>query len=136
MTSSAWALQAAVKAALAEEAGLIALIGDPPAVYDRVPEGTVLPYVSFGEWNTDESDTDDARIDNHVFHIDAWSNYAGLKEAKRIAGIVEFALHGAALTLEDHVLIDLSFIGAAYAQDAAAGVARATLRFRAMTQSE
>ena len=135
MTSSSWALKAAIKAALAGDASLITLLGTPVPVHDRVPDGAALPYIAFGDWSVEESDTDDIRVDAHVILIDAWSSYAGTKQAKAIAGAIELALHGAALTLEDHVLIYLSFTGAAFSQDALAGLSRATLRFRAMTQA-
>ena len=134
MTSSAWALKAAIKAALETDPSLIAMLGDPPPVHDRVADGAALPYIAFGDWKVDEDDTDDARIDRHVFMIEVWSSYAGLKEAKAIASVIEAALHGAALDPVDHALIDLSFIGAAFGQDQKEGLSEAMLRFRALTQ--
>lgn len=134
MMSSAWDLKAAIKSALTSDPSLMALLGNPPPVHDRVPDGAALPYVTFGDWNIDQSDTDDARIDSHVFLIDAWSSYAGTKETKAVANAIELALHGAAITLEDHVLIYLLFTGVAVTQDIGAGLSRASLRFRALTQ--
>ena len=135
MTSSAWTLQAAVRSALESNADLIALMGNPPPVYDRVPPGAQLPYVAFGDWKVDENDTDDARIDSHAVMIDVWSSYAGLKQAKAIATVIEAALHGAALTLDSYALIDLSFVASVYSQDQKEQISRATLRFRALTQA-
>ncbi len=66
--------------------------------------------------------------------LDVWSAYAGLKEAKAIAVVVEAALHGAALSLDGYTLIDLSYIASAFSQDQKEQTARATLRFRALTQ--
>jgi hypothetical protein len=134
MTSSAWSLQAAMRGALETNSDLIALMGNPPRIYDRVPGDAQLPYVSFGDWKVDENDTDDARIDSHVVMIDVWSSYAGLKQAKAIAIVIEAALHGAALTLTGYALVDLSFVASVFTQDQKEQISRATLRFRALTQ--
>lgn len=135
MTSSAWALQTAMRAALETNADLIALMGDPPPVYDRVPESAALPYIAFGDWKVDETDTAETRIDSHAVLIDVWSSYAGLKQAKAIAIVIEAALHGAPLTLDGHVLIDLSYVASVFSQDLKEQTSRATLRFRALTQA-
>jgi Protein of unknown function (DUF3168) len=135
MTSSSFALQAAIRAALESDAGLIGLMGASPSIYDRVPPDAVLPYVHFGDWTVDENDTDDARIDRHTVTIEAWSAYAGLKEARAIAAVIELALHGAALTLDGYALIDLSFVGSAFARDEKERISQALLRFRALTQA-
>ncbi|MFZ1991862.1 MAG: DUF3168 domain-containing protein [Alphaproteobacteria bacterium] len=134
MTSSAWSLQAAIRSALETNADLIALVGNPPPVHDRVPTGAQLPYIAFGDWKVDENDADDARIDLHAIMIDVWSSYAGLKQAKAIAIVIEAALHGAALTLDGYALIDLSFVASVFSQDQKEQISRATLRFRALTQ--
>ena len=135
MTSSAWALQTAVRALLEADAGLIAVMGNPPRIYDHVPDGAALPYVRFGDWKVDDNDTDDARIDSHVFMIEVASSYAGLKQAKAIAVVIEQALHGAALSLDGYMLVDLSYVAAAFGQDRIQGIAQASLRFRALTQA-
>jgi Protein of unknown function (DUF3168) len=135
MTSAAWALQTAIRTALLGDSSLAALIGSPPRVYDRVPDGTALPYAVFGEWSVTQNDTDDSRIDSHVIEIEIWSAYAGAKEAKSVAVVVEAALHGAQLTLEDHVLIDLAYTGCAFDDDPKDGVARCVIRFRALTEA-
>ena len=134
MTSSAWSLQSAMRAALEGNADLIAMMGAPPAVYDRAPPGAQLPYIAFGDWRVTESDTDDARIDSHAVMIDVWSSYAGLKQAKAIAIVVETALHGATLVLDGCALIDLSYVASVFSQDPKEQISRATLRFRALTQ--
>ena len=134
MTSSAWVLQAAIRGALESNADLIALMDDPPPVYDRVPPDAQLPYIAFGDWKVDENDADDARIDSHAVMIDVWSSYAGLKQVKAIAVVIEAALHGASLTLDGQALIDLSYVASVFSQDQKEQVSRATLRFRALTQ--
>lgn len=135
MTSSTWALQTAVKAALEADSGLLAIFGAAPFVYDRVPEERALPYIGFADWSVNAQDTDDTRIDAHSFTVQAWSNYAGLKEAKAAAIAVEQVLHGAALTLDGQSLIDLAYVGSAFTQDERQGLSRADIRFRALTQA-
>lgn len=135
MTSSAWSLQTAMRAALDGNADLIALMGNPPPVYDRVPPDAQLPYIAFSDWKVDESDTADTRIDSHAMLIDVWSSYHGLKQAKAIAAVIEAALHGAVLMLDGFALVDLSYVAAVFSQDQKEQTGRATLRFRALTQA-
>lgn len=108
--SAAWELQTAAKAALAADAGLIALAGSPPRIFDAVPASAARPYLAFAEWQTAEDDSDDARLDRHTFAVRISSAYPGLKEVKAIAAQVEAALHGAALDLDGYALVDLAFL--------------------------
>lgn len=134
-SSSSWELQAAVKAALAADAGLIVLTGDPVPLFDCVPQGTARPYLAIAEWRTDEDDADDVRIDRHTFSVRISSAYEGLKEAKGIAAQVEAALHRRALTLAGHVLVDLAFLGAGFGREENGTLTFGEVRFRAFTHA-
>jgi Protein of unknown function (DUF3168) len=133
--SSSWALQTAVKAALTADAGVIALAGNPPRVFDAVPVAAARPYLAIADWQTEESDTDDARIDRHSFSVRISSDQPGLKEAKAIAAQVEAALHGAALSLSGYTLVDLAFVAAAFGREADETLSFGEVRFRALTQA-
>jgi hypothetical protein len=134
--SAAWALQTAVKAALAADAGLILLAGDPVRIFDAVPAGAARPNIHFVEWRTDEDDSDDLRLDRHTFTLRVSSEHQGVKEVKAIAAQIEAALHGSALALSGYVLVDLAFIGEIFGREEAAGLAFGEVRFRALTQAE
>ena len=54
MSAASWALQQAVFTALTADAGVIALLGSPPRIYDDPPRDAALPYAVIGEAN--ESD--------------------------------------------------------------------------------
>jgi hypothetical protein len=133
--SSAWVLQTAAKAALAGDAGLIALAGNPVRIFDAVPQDAVRPYLSFVEWRTDEDDSDDLRLDRHVFSLRVSSEHQGLKQVKAIAAQVEAALHARALTLSGYALIDIAFLGASFGRDDNDQLAFGEVRFRAFTQA-
>ena len=44
--SASWALQQAVYAELVVNSGIMAVLGDPPRVYDAVPRDAVFPYAA------------------------------------------------------------------------------------------
>jgi len=133
--SSAWELQTAAKAALAADAGLIALAGNPPRIFDAVPQNAARPYLVFVEWQTAEDDADDLRLDRHTFALRISSEHQGLKEVKAIAAQVEAALHARALTLAGFTLVDLAFLGAAFGREESETLSFGEVRFRAFTQA-
>lgn len=87
------ALQKAVYAALVGRPALTALIGgSKPRVYDSVPAGAALPYVTIGQ---DQITSDyEAGADFSDCHaiVHVWSAAPGLPEVKRIVAEVRAAL--------------------------------------------
>jgi hypothetical protein len=132
--SAALALQQAVFAALTADAGIIALLGSPPRVFDEVPRDAALPYAVIG----DASETDWSTKTDHgaslLFRVQIWSRAAGYQEAKLIAGAVRAALDGAALVLSGATLIDLSFDSTSYARESDGITRCAELKFRALIE--
>jgi hypothetical protein len=105
--SAHWALQEAAVAALAADAALKALIGDPPRIYDDAPRGVAFPYVSLGEgaegdWSAQSGEGVECRL---ILH--AWSRYAGRQEVKAILSRIRTVLHDANLTVAGWRLINL-----------------------------
>jgi hypothetical protein len=128
--SAHWALQEACAAALAADAGVRALIGDPARIHDDVPRNPVYPFVTTGEggetdWSVQGFEGVEARLS-----VTAWSRYAGRKEAKEIVDRVRTVLHDAALSLTGWRLINLRFEAADYARGPG-GSYRGQARFRA-----
>jgi len=134
MSAASWALQQAVFAALSADAGVIALLGSPPCLYDEVPRDVAMPYAVIGEavesdWST-KTDSSAALI----FSVKAWSRAAGFGELKQIAGAVRGAVDGAALTLGGATLIALRFESAVYARESDGLTRRAEIKFRALIE--
>lgn len=94
MTAYAFALQAWLVQALKA-----ADIADG-RVYDRVPEGAAMPYVSIGP--SDEVSDDAECIDGAEIsqQLDVWSDRPGFPEAKTIAGEIRAALHQRELVID------------------------------------
>lgn len=84
-------LQAAVVAALKAYAPLVALIG--AKVYDRVPAGTVAPYVTLTGWQELNDDTDCSDASEAYFDVQAYSDAVGRPQVANIASAVKSALN-------------------------------------------
>ncbi|GAA0548092.1 hypothetical protein FHS83_000951 [Rhizomicrobium palustre] len=131
MTAPSWALQRAIFAALSADAAVTALIGT--RIYDGVPAAAPLPYLVLGE--SEERDaSSDTPATRHALRLTIWSRGGGTREVKEIAGAVIAVLHGAALTLSGHRLIDLAFTSAEYGRQSNGTATRAVLRFSAFTE--
>lgn len=131
--SAHWATQEAMVAALAADASVKALIGDPARIHDDVPRNPVYPFLTVGEggevdWSVQGSDGLEARV-----IVTAWSRYAGRKEAKDLMHRVRSVLHDAALNVSGWRLINLRCESADYARGPG-GAYRATARFRVVLE--
>src|SRR5438874_11107225 len=105
--TSSLALQKAMRARLAGDALLVALIGGA-RVYDDVPQGTSKPYVAFGDIATRDWSTKDSRGEEHFVTLHVWSDERGKKQAYEVIAAIDRVLDGAALILEGHRLINLA----------------------------
>jgi hypothetical protein len=128
--SAHWALQEALVTALAADAGLKALIGDPARIYDGAPRGVAFPYLSIGagaegDWSVQSGEGVECRL---ILH--AWSRYAGRKEIKDILGRVRTVLHDASLGVAGWRLINLRCEAVEYPRTAE-GAFHGLARFRA-----
>ncbi len=105
----ALALQGAMLALLRGDAELAALLGGPK-VHDRPPRRQALPHVTFGEMETREWNTFTARGHEHRITLHIWSEHGGRREAYRIIARLDELLDDAALSLQDHHLVNLRSI--------------------------
>ena len=62
-------------------------------VYDNAPQGSSFPYVTIGEANLTDNDTDSSQSVYISYVIHTWSRADGRKEAKTIMGEIYNALH-------------------------------------------
>lgn len=88
------AVQTAVFEALNGHAALTALAD----IYDAVPQGAGIPYVTIGEDNHNEWDTDNTTGSDCSITIHTWSRGRGRKQAKAIQAEIYAALHRAELS--------------------------------------
>ena len=62
-------------------------------VYDNAPQGVSFPYVTIGEANLTDNDTDSSQSVYISYVIHTWSQADGRKETKTIMGEIYNALH-------------------------------------------
>lgn len=132
--AAASALRKAIHISLAADAPLAALLGGA-RIFDEAPRATEPPYVTFGEARTRDWSTCTDRGAEHVVLIDVWTEYRGAGASLTIAGRIEALLHDAALTLDDHRLVNLRFEQVESRRENQGRFARASLRLRAVTEA-
>src|SRR5262245_56572154 len=78
-------------------------------IYDSVPSGAAVPYVSYGPRDSNDDDADCVNSFALFVQLDVWSRAPGFPEAKKIADAVRFSLHDqeAALPLPTNALVFL-----------------------------
>jgi hypothetical protein len=96
MTTSLWALQAAIYTALNDDSTLGALIS---GVYDYVPQETEKDYVVIGEQSGTDWDTKTFQGWEDEISIHTFTEGRGKKDCKAIMDEIYRILHGQALTV-------------------------------------
>jgi hypothetical protein len=130
---SSLALQKAMRAKLAGDAALTALLGGP-AIYDDVPQGTREPYVAFGEIAARDWSTKDGRGAEHFVTLNVWSRERGRRQAYDIIAAIASALDGSALTLDGHRLVNLATASWTVLRESPGELYRGIVRLRATTE--
>jgi hypothetical protein len=132
-TSPVVALRKAIRAALLANSELTAKLGGAH-VFDEAPRDAVAPYVTFGDVSVrDWSTASDTGAEQFVI-LHAWSMQRGVREALDVAAIVAAALDDASLSLDAHRLVAIRFISLEARRDYNGRFARASARFRAVTE--
>lgn len=134
MSDAGWALQKAIYEALRADAGLKALVGDPPRVFDAPPKSGPFPFIAFGDAREAKISGADALVE-HDLRINVHSRYEGRREAKEIVTAILSALDDAPLIVDGAALISLraTFSDIVHRQesDAYLGI----VRLRAVTEA-
>ena len=131
--SPAFDLQQAVYGALVADGTLTTLLGGP-RVYDAVPDNAAAPYVHLGEATVRDRSTGTEDGVSVTFIVVVWSREAGRAEGLSIAERVRELIHDAALTLNDHVLVNLRHEASETATVLNPAGRRVTMRFRAVLE--
>jgi hypothetical protein len=131
----ALALQDAMRTALLADATLVSLL-QGHHVYDEMPRGATSPTVGFGDIETRDWSTADAKAHEHFVTLAAKTNDRSRKLAQDIVTEVEATLDNATLTLTDHNLVSLRLVFWNVQRDRSSGTYGATMRFRAATEPQ
>lgn len=131
--SAVIALRKAALAALTADAVLADRLGDP-RIYDEAPRATRTPYLTLGDASARDWSTSSDRATEQFLVIHVWSEHRGLREALDLAADAQRILDDANLALESHRLVSLRFISLETRRDNNGRFARASLRFRALTE--
>lgn len=135
MSGPGWELQQAIHAALSADAALTALLGGA-RVYNDVPRGAALPYVTIGESTVRDRSTGSEEGQEHFLTIMAWSRANGEREVQRILTAIDSVLHDAALSVTGVRLVNLRREFSEVRRDSDGETSRGLLRFRAVTEPE
>lgn len=106
----ALSLQKGVRAALAADAGVSALVGT--RIYDEPPQDVTFPYVRFNDISPSAYDTDTTEGAEVTLSLQAHSRSAsGRVEAVQIAEAIKDALHRqeASVTVAGHDLLEVIY---------------------------
>jgi hypothetical protein len=131
MSSSALALQTAMRDALLAHAPLLALLGGGH-VFDEVPRGEQEPFVAFAGIETRDWSVQDQKGHEHFVALKVKTRSRSRKPAQQIVDEIETVLDDAALTLEGHALVNLRLTFSTVAKSNE--FFGAVVRFRAATE--
>lgn len=134
MSNGGWALRQAIYAAIAADAGVKALIGDPARIYDDVAADAIFPFVTLGDGDVRAWSTKDETGSEHTITLHAWSRYEGHKECQQILEALQDALHDASLSVTGHVLVNLRSVSSGVIRDPDGATTHGVIRFRAVTE--
>ncbi len=121
----AWPVQVAVYARLTAAPGLAGI-----PVHDRVPEGTVPPYVELGELDEQPDDAHDRRGYNSSLSVHVWSAYRGRREAAELLTAVDAVLHRAPLVVPGLSELSIASAGSQIIDDPNPDLRHGIARFR------
>ncbi len=103
---SLWDVQTGVFTLLVNTSGLTALLANGAgSILDHVPTGTVFPYVVIGEVRSVPMDTQSVSGNEVMLTLDTYSRATGMQEARHIMSQIYAALHNAAFTVPNQVLV-------------------------------
>ena len=126
-------LQVAIHNALTNHAGVTTALGGPN-VFDDVPQRTKFPYVTLGDIETRDWDTQTSVGHEHIITLHIWSNHRGRKEVQTIIGEIDDALDDENLILQNHTLINLHVVFWSAMRDLDGDVYHGIIRLRGVTE--
>lgn len=134
MTSPVLSLRRAIIDTASTDTELRALMGGALRLYDEPPRGAEPLYALFGDVKAEDWSTDLDRGHAQSIDLVIWSEKGGARTALMAADRFFAILDDAPLTLEGHRLVNLRVTELASTRDRETGLARVTLRLRAVTE--
>jgi hypothetical protein len=134
MTTSLFAAQEAVYAALSSSAALQGMIGNPVRLYDVVPPAAAFPYVTLGDVSARDYDTKDRDGFEQMVVLHAWSRGRGRKELKNVMQAVYDILHRGDLGVTGADFVSCRFQSASTQQENDGLTLHGVMRFRIIVQ--
>ncbi|MBF9195230.1 DUF3168 domain-containing protein [Microvirga terrestris] len=134
MTSPVLSLRRAIIDAASGDAQLRTLMGGALRLYDEPPRGAEPVYALFGDVKAEDWSTDLDRGHAQSVDLVIWSEKGGARTALMVADRFFAILDDAPLTVEGHRLVNLRVTELVSIRDKDSGLARVTLRLRAVTE--
>ena len=134
MTSPVLALRHAILDAASADTQLKTLMGGSLRLYDEPPRGAEPVYAVFGDVTAADWSTDLDRGHEQDLAIVVWSEPGGARKALVAAERFAAILDDAPLLLDGHRIVNLRTTELAAGRDKDTGLARVTLRLRAVTE--
>ena len=133
MASSAWELQKSIYAALIADGALTTLLGGAH-IYDDVPRGAQLPYVTFGQSTVRDWSTGTDPGHEHLFTMHVWTRVNGERQAHQIMSAIRDRLHDTTLPLSGFSLINLRHEFSDSFREPDGETIHGVVRYRAVTE--
>ena len=133
MATAVRPLQTAMYAKLTASTTLTDLV---TGIYDEVPEGAVLPYVSFGSITESVDDAHDHQGLDTIVVIHVWSGYPGNAEAADIFAAVDAALDRVPLVIPGFPDITIKHDGHQFLADPDPDIRHVNARYRVWLTSD
>jgi len=105
LTRSAGELAKVVHAALAVNAHMQLILGDPPRLYDSAPVDPVFPYLTYGPMRSVDIGGDGTELVSHQMSLHVWSRYQGRAEVFGSLNYIADALTAEALNTNAELVI-------------------------------
>jgi Protein of unknown function (DUF3168) len=134
MTAPTIALRKAIHSTLAADAALTTMLG-PARIFDDAPREATPPYVTFGDLQSRDWSTTSDLGTEHFLVVNVWSTQRGSREALNIADRVRALIDDQPLTLDGNRLVNLRFVQLETRRENNARFTRASMRFRAVTET-
>jgi hypothetical protein len=126
-------LQSAIYNALTNHASILAELNGPH-VFDDVPQGTTLPYITIGDIETRDWDTQTSTGHEHMVSLHVWSRHRGRKQVQSLIASIDDALDDKALSLQNHGLVNLRVVFWSALRDIDGKGYHGIIRLRAVTE--
>ncbi len=133
MASSAWELQKSIYASLIADSSLTGLLGGAQ-IYDDVPRGASLPYVTFGQSTVRDWSTGTDPGHEHLFTLHVWTRVNGERLAHQIMSALRDRLHDASLILTGFKLVNIRHEFSDSFRDPDGETIHGVIRYRAVTE--